>query len=107
MAQTTVPSLDTTFQVLSDGRRRRLLVTLEDQGSSGESVRVPDDLPTGEQDPERVRIEMYHRHLPTLEAAGYVQWDRDTFEVKRGPSFDEIRPLLDYVREQSGELTER
>jgi hypothetical protein len=42
---------------------------------------------------------MRHVHLPKLDAAEYVDWDRETDDVRPGPRFDEIRPLLEVLLE--------
>lgn len=33
-------------------------------------------------------------HLPKLAAHGYIDWDEETWQVTRGPKFEELRPLL-------------
>lgn len=53
---------------------------------------------------EQARIEMNHLHLPKLEAMGYVEWDRDSNTVTRGPRFDEIVPVLGLLRDYAGEV---
>ena len=51
-------------------------------------------------------IEMRHTHLPKLVEYGFVEWDRDTHEVVKGPEFDEIEPLLELLDEHDDELPE-
>lgn len=46
---------------------------------------------------------LYHVHLPKLAHAGYIEWDRDSNVVARGPRFREIEPLLDLLKEHSTE----
>jgi hypothetical protein len=56
-------------------------------------------------DRQRVQILLYHNHLPKLEEYGYIEWDEDVSEVARGPRFDEVRPLLEWV-DGPGELNQ-
>lgn len=49
-------------------------------------------------------IEMYHIHRPMLEEAGYIRWDGDAREVRKGPKFDEVRPLLELMADHRDEL---
>lgn len=99
MTQRTVgASLDTVLDTLGDSYRRRVLVALLDHESrNGEAALRPGD------GPER-RIRMRHLHLPKLEAEGFVEWDRETNDVRRGRRFDEIRPLLELLSEHGDEL---
>lgn len=53
---------------------------------------------------EEIRRELENEHLPLLEEAGYIEWDSETDEIKRGPNFDEIQPLLELMRNHPDEL---
>ncbi len=57
-----------------------------------------------ESDLERSMIEMKHVHLPKLEAYGFIDWDRETHEVTKGPKFEEIRPLIELLEEHQEAL---
>ena len=46
-------------------------------------------------DPTDATIALRHCHLPKLERRGYVDWDRETGDLSRGPRFAEIEALLD------------
>ena len=89
------------FELLTADTRRSLLVMLCD----AESVDVSDGLPTrraavatpsptGRSPPSSRDLQLYHVHLPKLEAAGVVEWDRDTGTVSRGPEFDAVEPTV-------------
>jgi hypothetical protein len=44
--------------------------------------------------PPSSTIRLRHNHLPRLEDAGYIEWDREAETVSRGPAFDEIEPAI-------------
>jgi hypothetical protein len=75
---------DGLMRALSDARRRELLTALRDE----DHIRpFPGD--------ERSRtIQLHHVHLPLLEEAGLVAWDRDSGVVRRGEGFEAVEPIL-------------
>lgn len=91
---------DEPFDALANEHRRSLLIALsennprtvtEDATATGDDGTAPTE--------HRLSTEMYHVHLPKLDAYGYVRWDEETGEVTKGPQFDELRPLLECVAE--------
>ncbi len=96
--------MDEYFKALSNVHRRRLLVALLDHNPQQDAVDVPEEVDKGDISLEALRLELYHSHLPRLEEAGFIRWNRDTHEVTRGPNFDEIRPLLELIRNHPDEL---
>lgn len=90
------------LQALEDRHRRQLLVTLLDHHPSRDRLRVPDDM--GETALDAPPEELIHHHLPTLEIAGYIQWDKENHEVMQGPKFNEIRPLVQLLHDHRDEL---
>ena len=97
-------AMDNQFEALSNVHRRRLLVALLDHNPQRDAVDVPEDVHEGDKALEPLQSELYHSHLPRLEEAGFIRWNRDTHEVTRGPRFDEIRPLLELMRDHADEL---
>lgn len=93
---------DDAFDALADESQRALLLSLLDSSP----LDVGADSLTGDAAPgadrRRVQLLMYHNHLPKLDEYGYIEWDEDVNEVVRGPRFDEVRPLLEWV-DGSGE----
>lgn len=80
------------FELLSNGHRHRLLTTLLEEGST---TAIPPSDDTGpEADPESVRLALYHIHLPKLDDAGLIEWDRDQNQVSKGPKFRTVVDLL-------------
>jgi len=49
-------------------------------------------------------IELYHVHLPKLETAGYIEWNRKTREVMKGPQYDEVETFLTLIENYADEL---
>jgi len=96
--------MDEYFEALANGYRRRLLVALLDHNPQRDDVVEPEEIHEGEKALETLRLELYHTHLPRLEEAGFIRWNRDTHEVMKGPRFDEIRPLLELMRDHADEL---
>lgn len=92
------PGIDSVLEGLSNRRRRLILVLLKDgaiESVADAAVRGRDN--TGE-------VMLVHNHLPKLAKSGYVDWDRDTGEISKGPRFDEIEPLLDMIEAHADEL---
>lgn len=89
---------DTIFDLLSNAHRRRLLVRLG-RDNPQPAVPRPESLSMTEGEWEDLKLEMHHVHLPKLDAAGLVRWDRDEQLVRTGPAFERVRPLVEFVRE--------
>ncbi|MCU4971807.1 hypothetical protein OB955_03520 [Halobacteria archaeon AArc-m2/3/4] len=86
-------SKDVVYTCLAHHRRRRLLVLLEDSSSPVSPADLATRLVADESDSDRsvedvseddatsVLVELQHTHLPTLDDAGFVDWDRDADTV--------------------------
>ena len=96
--------MDEYFEGLANIHRRRLLVALLDHNPQQDGVTAPEAVHEGEKSLEVLQTELYHSHLPRLEEAGFIRWNRDTHEVVKGPRFDEIQPLLELMRDHADEL---
>lgn len=99
-------SIDPMFDVLSHHHCRRLLVALSEQDDSAPSLDL-DALgevvaPNG--DRSRVHARMIHCHLPKLDSAGYVRWDRDAGTIAKGPEWVAIESLLRVLLDHRTEL---
>jgi predicted transcriptional regulator len=98
-------SLDSMLDVLSNRYRRRLLVALlEHNPQEDDDPQVPDDVSHPDEDLEELMISMRHSHLPKLADAGFIEWDQEMNSVRRGPKFEEIRPLLELMANHADEL---
>ena len=93
------PDLDIEFDLLANRYRRRVLIALLDNSSQARDGRLPVDSIFDDDDTEVLRDQMYQINLPLLEDAGFIDWDRAEDTVTEGPAFEEIRPLLEQMRE--------
>ena len=94
------PGVDRIFNSL-ENRRRRLILLLLKRGMIDTEADV---MVRGDSEAERVRTHLLHSDLPKLAESGYVEWDRETGGISRGPRFDEIEPLLELIEEHADEL---
>ncbi|AEN06095.1 hypothetical protein Halar_2440 [halophilic archaeon DL31] len=83
---------ETVLPMLADDRRRAIVRTLKAEDESSISLEKLVDQITnyGEADGlsgsedeyrQRVRIELYHTHLPKLAASGLIQYDRERGQI--------------------------
>lgn len=85
----TSSSLSELFEILSHTRRRRILVAVAQQNPQDEdditSVSVADEHEEDDDVLEQLKLQLHHNHLPKLADAGFVDWDRDSGTITRGP----------------------
>lgn len=98
------------FEVFASGVRREIIVALMETPPGG-AVELPEAAsPPGDDiDPERLRLNLIHNHLPRMAAEEFVEWDRDPFRVRRGPRFEEAAAVIEAIgtyRGLPGHLTE-
>lgn len=95
------------FEALGNSYRRQLLLALFDANPQDDDDLDPLDLladgePTD--DLAATRVELKHVHLPKLVDMGFIEWDRQSGELSKGPNWEEIAPLLRLVHEHRDEL---
>ena len=90
-------SLSRDLNALTDTYRRHLLLALAE--SEPQAADDPDPLgaPEGARptDAGVTTLTIRHVHLPTLVEGGYVDWDRSTGSVRRGPEWERVERLLE------------
>ena len=79
-------------------RQRRVVLLLLKRGA------VEDEGDLLFRSKDETKAALVHNHLPKLEEAGYIEWDRESGTIEKGPEFDEIEPLLELIEEHSEEL---
>lgn len=84
------------FDALASEPRRQLLASLL-AAEPGEAVDLPDaaTAPDAPADTEKMRVELYHHHLPMLADAGFVDWETDPLVAARGPDFPAVAVVLE------------
>jgi hypothetical protein len=106
MGQGTTPDillqegLDAKIDILAKRQRRLILLTLKHDDEKHET----DVLFRGGDDMDDAEIQLVHTHLPKLDEADYIEWDRDSGMISEGPRDDEIKPLLDLIENHADEL---
>lgn len=89
---------DFLFRCLQAPERRRILFHLL-QRDPREALLVPEDVHVGERELSDLAVALTHHHLPMLERAGLIRWDRDTDEVHEGTEFGQAQSLLEAISE--------
>jgi hypothetical protein len=92
------------FSALSNPYRRQLLVALLEHNPQDDDDQDPLDILADGQEGENLPLKMIHQHLPKLEEMGFIEWDRQTSEISKGPNWDEIAPVLTLIHEHRDEL---
>lgn len=104
-AEGAIPSLfadDELYRALAARPRRRLLAHLlaREQCSLEELVDVlagwetEPGAPVGPERAEQVRTDLFHHHLPRLEEAGLLSWDRERDTVSAEPLEEPVAELV-------------
>lgn len=95
---------DRLLSILSAEPRRQMIISLLDQPPE-RRLPVPEaaDSPNITMDPEEFQLVVRHQHLPMLEAAGYIRWDRERSLVQRGPNFREAGDVMTLLIESVGQ----
>lgn len=88
---------DRLLETVAD-RQRRVVLLLLKRGA------VEDERDLLFRSKDETKAALVHNHLPKLEEAGYIEWDRESGTIEKGPEFDEIEPLLELIEEHSDEL---
>ena len=92
------------LEALSNSYRRELLLALLEHNPQDDHDRDPLDIIDPPLEPEVLETELFHRHLPKLEEMGFIEWNRDTGEISKGPDWDDIEPVLRLLRDHRDEL---
>ena len=100
-----IESWDQVFSAISAEPRRQLIVSLLSRPPE-EPVPLPEHAinPNAPPDPEELRLELVHHHLPVLKDADFVEWNTDPLVASRGPRFDEVAVVFDALHSSAIEI---
>ena len=93
------------FKALSAEPRRQLVVSLLDSPAD-RSVPLPESAanPNVPPNPDDLRRELFHRHLPMLADMGVVEWELEPFVASRGPRFNEVAVVFDALQAEATDI---
>lgn len=91
--------MDEIMMALADEHRRELLAALMEE--NGQPIQTPEDVQLGREPLDDLQIELYHNHLPRLEEAGFIEWEKDRDVVTKGPKFGQLEPVLELFAENA------
>lgn len=96
---------DTIFRALTAEPRRQLVVSLL-EAPPGRELSLPEaaNPPYLLRDPESLYSELIHSHLPLLENAGLIEWQREPLCAKRGPQFEEAATVIEAIQQNASTL---
>lgn len=95
------------FEALANSSRRQLLFALLAETPQYHDSIDPIDLLSKRNaidDLETIRLELRHVHLPKLADMGFIEWNRQSGTVSKGPNWEEIASLLQLIYEHPDEL---
>lgn len=104
------PSIDETLELLADRERRRVLEHLVEKSTDSASIaelrEQLGDGPTGEpgcgSGLDRFELSLHHIHLPMMDAAGIVEYDARSKDLRYRPD-DRLETWLERVRAEEPE----
>jgi DNA-binding transcriptional ArsR family regulator len=94
--------LDRIFSLLASRTRRQLLQYLDCHQRPVSVRKLAAELSETLPSPRSTEVELYHRHLPALEAAGLIEWNREDETVSCASGNDRTFEQTELV---AGEIT--
>lgn len=90
-----VDGWDRVFEALSSAPRRQIIYSLLD-ASPGATVSLPESAsnPNVAVDPESLRTQLRHCHLPKLAEMNFVDWETGPWVASRGSNFDDVAVVI-------------
>lgn len=93
------------LSLLTDDRRRSILLDLfAGEPETEYTIDGMTDHNVAPDERDRLHNTLVHAHLPKLDDADIIDWDRDSGTIRRGDHFEEIEPLLDLIDRHRSEL---
>jgi hypothetical protein len=97
------------FDALANPYRRQLLLAMHEANPQDDDDLDPLGLlAPGEttDDLDATHLRLHHVHLPKLVELDFIEWDRESGELSKGPEWAEIAPLLTLIDDHRDELPE-
>lgn len=91
------------FDAFTHPQRRQVLTHLRERHDRGETVIELEALASGN-GLDDAAVALHHRHLPKLDAAGFVDWDREARIVRPGPRFPAVASFLELMDEHGDDV---
>lgn len=96
----TSSELDNMMDALGKRPRRVILLELLDEPGDVRVERLEQRTTLDEP-----HTQLHHAHLPMLERAGYLAWDRERGRVTAGPDFEKVEPMLRILKHYTNEFS--
>lgn len=93
-------TLNQLFEALSSPVRRRILMSLRSQSPRKVDEFQSEEFRPANTGPTSFKIRLDHKYLPYLDDAGFINWNRESNTIMRGPDFVEIQPLMTCIQNQ-------
>lgn len=96
---------DRVFKAVSAEPRRQLLVSLMNVGPT-DTVMLPESAmnPNVPTDPDALRTELHHIHLPKLAEENFIEWEADPLRASHGQRFEEVVVVFDALHSAASEI---
>ncbi|RLM32761.1 helix-turn-helix transcriptional regulator [Haloarcula sp. Atlit-120R] len=101
------PPSDRVFEALANPYRRQLLLPMFESNPQDDDDLDPLRLLKEGQttdDLDVTQLNLEHVHLPKLADMGFIEWDRESGDLSKGPNWEEIAPLLQLMDDHRDEL---
>lgn len=104
----TIERWDRVFEAVSAEPRRQLVVSLLD-APPDQSVSLPEHAanPNVPVDPESLRCELNHYHLPMLADMEFVEWETDPLVASRGPRFEQVAVVFEALQSNAVDIPDQ
>jgi hypothetical protein len=83
-----------------------LVALLEHNPQADDDVNPLDTVGHSETETDKLRTSLQHDHLPLLADLEVIEWNRETGEIRKGPKWKEIEPVLRLIEKHQDELPE-
>lgn len=104
------PPSDRVFEALANPYRRQLLLAMLESNPQDDDDIDPLDLLKQDEttdDVHATQINLEHVHLPKLTDMGFIEWDRESGDLSKGPNWGGIAPLLQLMHDHQDELPDK